>query len=75
MISRWLQIFTEMLFLLIFKILRLIFNWAAAVFLDVVLLCAKQNVPLCGHKDAEEALNRGDSSKLLKFAAKFANPS
>lgn len=39
--------------------------------IDVVLFCAKQNIPLRGHRESEEALSRANIIELFEFAAKF----
>lgn len=41
------------------------------VVLDIVLLCAKQDIPLRGHREDADALNRGNFLELFKFMCKY----
>lgn len=41
------------------------------VVLDVLLFCAKQNIPLRGHRETDEAVNRGNVIELFKFVSQF----
>uniref|UniRef100_A0A3B3R0H2 DUF4371 domain-containing protein n=1 Tax=Paramormyrops kingsleyae TaxID=1676925 RepID=A0A3B3R0H2_9TELE len=41
------------------------------VVLDIVLFCAKQDIPLRGHRENEDALNKGNFIELFKFMCKY----
>uniref|UniRef100_A0A8C1TUJ4 HAT C-terminal dimerisation domain-containing protein n=1 Tax=Cyprinus carpio TaxID=7962 RepID=A0A8C1TUJ4_CYPCA len=41
------------------------------VVLDIVLFCAKQDTPLHGHRENEDALNKGNYIELFKFMCKY----
>uniref|UniRef100_A0A8C9YWK2 TTF-type domain-containing protein n=1 Tax=Sander lucioperca TaxID=283035 RepID=A0A8C9YWK2_SANLU len=41
------------------------------VVLDIVLFCAKQGIPLRGHRENEDALNKGNFIELFKFMCKY----
>lgn len=41
------------------------------VVLDIVMFCAKQDLSLRGHKESEEALNKGIFLELFKFISKY----
>lgn len=42
------------------------------VVLDIAMLCAKLEIPLRGHRETEDALNRGNFLELFKFMSKYA---
>lgn len=41
------------------------------VVLDIVLFCAKQDIPLHGHRESEEALNRGNFWELFRLLLNY----
>ena len=41
------------------------------VVLDIVLFCAKQDIPLRGHRETEDAVNKGNFLELFKFMCKY----
>lgn len=43
------------------------------VVLDIVMMCAKQDIPLRGHRETEETLNRGNFLEIFKLISKY-NP-
>lgn len=43
------------------------------VVLDIVMLCAKLDIPLRGHRESEDALNKGNFLELFKFISKYDN--
>jgi hypothetical protein len=40
------------------------------VVIDIVLMYAKQDILLRGHRETEEAINKGNFSEILKFHVK-----
>ena len=48
-------------------------NWEhVMVVLDIAMLCAKLEIPLRGHRETKDALNRGNFLELFKFVSKYA---
>jgi hypothetical protein len=43
----------------------------AKVVLDIVMLCAKHSIALWGHREGEEALNKGNFLDYFKFISKY----
>uniref|UniRef100_A0A667Y2X2 TTF-type domain-containing protein n=1 Tax=Myripristis murdjan TaxID=586833 RepID=A0A667Y2X2_9TELE len=41
------------------------------VVLDIVLFCAKQDIPLRGHRETTDALNKGNFIELFNFMCKY----
>lgn len=41
------------------------------VVLDIVMMCAKQDIPLRGHRETEEAMNRENFLEIFKFISKY----
>lgn len=41
------------------------------VILDILLFCAKQDMPLHGHRENADALNKGNFIELFKFMCKY----
>lgn len=42
------------------------------VVLDIAMLCAKLEIPLRGHRETEDALNKGNFLELFKFVSTYA---
>lgn len=42
------------------------------VVLDIIMMCAQQDIPLRGHRETEEALNKGNFLTMFKFISKYA---
>lgn len=41
------------------------------VVIDIVLMCAKQDIPLRGHRETKEAINKGNFLEILNFRSKY----
>ena len=41
------------------------------VVIDIVMLCAKNDIPLRGHRETAESLNKGNFLELFKFITKY----
>ncbi len=41
------------------------------VVLDVVMKCVKMEIPLRGHRETQEALNKGNFLELFEFISKY----
>lgn len=40
--------------------------------LSIAMMCAKLEIPLRGHRETEDAFNKGNFLELCKFVSKYA---
>ena len=40
---------------------------------DILLLCARQNLPLRGHRESSDTMNRGNFAEILTLLGKYNN--